>query len=500
MHVLDHHQHRALRRHALDHRHQRLERLGHRFAGRQRQGRITTLGGHRQQGREHRRVLAQGQAEAGQRLIQLVELLHGAVVFLETQGPLELLHDRMQRRVLVVGRAEVEDAVVQLALDALLESLEDTRLADTGLAGEQHHLAVTLTGELPAPHQQTDLLLAPHERRDAAYRRGLEAALGVALAEHPPGLQRLGHAPQVQIDERLVLEQPTDQLVGARRDHERAGLRGVLQAGGEIRRLSDDGAFLRGALADDLAGDHEPGGDAHAHGDGEAGSGLEVRGRLHDAEPGAHRAFRVVLVRLGIAEVGQHAVTDVARDEAVETLDDLRAAPVVGVHDLAQVFRIELLGERGGPDQIAEHDGELAALRVGGALLTWLLDHGLRGRSPIIGDRCGGLGRRRRRSDGNPATAAECFAGLVGEAAGGANQRQRGAAGGAEASPFPVIRLALGATYRGQFLGEGVEAWRLGECVVDPAASSNAPVYAVSPGNLPAKPRNLSGFRVSESG
>jgi hypothetical protein len=48
---------------------------------------------------------------------------------------------------------------------------------------------------------------------------------------------------------------------------------------------------------------HEPGSDPDTHLQGRAGRGSELRHCLDQCEPGANRALRIMLVRLGIAEM-----------------------------------------------------------------------------------------------------------------------------------------------------------------------------------------------------
>ena len=137
-----------------------------------------------------------------------------------------------------------------------------------------------------------------------------------------------------------------------------------LQARREVRRLADDVALLRFAGADQLADHDQAGGDADADlvlaADRERADGLDHRQRR------AHGILGVGLVRLGIAEIDQHAVAHVFGDEAAEAGDHGGRAFVIGGDDVAQVFRIELRRQRGRADQIAEHHGELAALGGGG--------------------------------------------------------------------------------------------------------------------------------------
>src|SRR5882762_1411693 len=68
-----------------------------------------------------------------------------------TQPPPELVDEREQRAVLVIGRAEIAQAEIWLGVEALLQCRNDARLADAGFARDQHDLAVAGLGARPAP-------------------------------------------------------------------------------------------------------------------------------------------------------------------------------------------------------------------------------------------------------------------------------------------------------------------------------------------------------------
>ena len=61
-----------------------------------------------------------------------------------------------------------------------------------------------------------------------------------------------------------VFEQAADPPSRARGDDDLVRLGQGLQAGGEVRRFADDRLLLRRALADQIADDDQPGGDADA--------------------------------------------------------------------------------------------------------------------------------------------------------------------------------------------------------------------------------------------
>src|SRR6185436_2933858 len=75
-----------------------------------------------------------------------------------------------------------------------------------------------------------------------------------------------------------------------------------------------------------------------------------------------HGPIGLVAVRGGPAEVRQDAVTEVLSDATSVARDDLFGAVVVPLHEGRIVLGIEPVGEGGRADEVAEDDGELAAL------------------------------------------------------------------------------------------------------------------------------------------
>ena len=211
---------------------------------------------------------------------------------------------------------------------------------------------------LPALEQEADLLLAADQRRELPRAQRRETVGHGARAQHARHLDRVGEALDRMGAEIGVVEQLADQGAGVRADHDAAGLGQRLQAGGAIGRVADHRLLLADQVAgDDLAGrDADPRRERH----GEA----HPADRVHQVEAGPDRPLGIVLMRLRVAEIGQHAVAQELGDVALEALDHPRAAVLIGAHDLAQVLRIETGREPGRIDQVDEHDGELAALRI----------------------------------------------------------------------------------------------------------------------------------------
>jgi hypothetical protein len=72
----------------------------------------------------------------------------------------ELNDEGVERAVLVVRRAEIAQPGIRLGTDVLEKCRREPRLADAGLAGNQHHPPLAGLRLLPAADQQLDFLVA----------------------------------------------------------------------------------------------------------------------------------------------------------------------------------------------------------------------------------------------------------------------------------------------------------------------------------------------------
>ena len=90
---------------------------------------------------------------------------------------------------------------------------------------------------------------------------------------------RLDEASKLLLPEILELEQASDLPPSRVGDHETARRGESLQTGRSVRRLADDAALLRCALADQIADNDEPRGDADAHGQALRGTPAAPRRR-----------------------------------------------------------------------------------------------------------------------------------------------------------------------------------------------------------------------------
>ena len=73
----------------------------------------------------------------------------------------------------------------------------------------------------------------------------------------------------------------------------------------------------------------------------------------------------------GVAKIDQQAVAEILGDMAGILLNDVRRCRLIGTHNLAQIFGIQVPGQLRGADQITEHHRQLTAFGLGG-VADWL--------------------------------------------------------------------------------------------------------------------------------
>ena len=121
---------------------------------------------------------------------------------------------------------------MRLVAQPSAQFLHQARLADSRLAGQQHHLAFAFFGLLPAAQQERDLLLAADQWGETRGVPCLETALGPPFSSDPPDCERLGEALKSPGSEVIQLEQGADKLSRDLADDHRSRLGEGLQAGG----------------------------------------------------------------------------------------------------------------------------------------------------------------------------------------------------------------------------------------------------------------------------
>jgi hypothetical protein len=179
----------------------------------------------------------------------------------EARRPGELLDGGVERAVPVERRAVVAHARTRLGPQPLPQREHDPRLADPWFAAEQHDLALAAPGEPPAVQKEAQFVVAADQRQRRAGLARREPVVGHPLAPHGEDVHGRLNALEPLRPESLQAEQAADQAPGSVGHDHAAGLGQGLEAGGQVRRLADDGLLARRAFADQLAHDHEPGRD-----------------------------------------------------------------------------------------------------------------------------------------------------------------------------------------------------------------------------------------------
>src|SRR5262249_47737221 len=163
-----------------------------------------------------------------------------------------LVDKRIERTVLVIGRAEKTQAKMRLSLKALLQCRSEARFTQPGFARDQHNLAIAGLGAYPSPQQQVDFFIAAYQRGQRRSAQCLDPACDGARAQHLPGRYRYGDALDLDSAEVAILEKIANQPARARGDDYGAGLGQGLQSGGEVGRLTDHRLLLRRSFSDQI--------------------------------------------------------------------------------------------------------------------------------------------------------------------------------------------------------------------------------------------------------
>src|ERR1700722_13208187 len=112
---------------------------------------------------KQRRMVCWGEASSPQRGFVVGEALYGRILRTETEPP--PFGDWMERRVLQKRRGAPLAPGMRCLRQLRMELLDEPRLAEAGLAYDQHELAFARASALPAARQQDQFPLAADKRR-----------------------------------------------------------------------------------------------------------------------------------------------------------------------------------------------------------------------------------------------------------------------------------------------------------------------------------------------
>ena len=227
---------------------------------------------------------------------------------------IEYLRDGVKRRALEKRLASAFDPQMRIVPDARTEFLDQARLSDSRFANYKRELALPLARSLPATKQQSHIIFAPDKRCLDAKRWTVPASTRYRGLDRAIELDRMLDALELMRTAILDHEKARHQLLHRGGNHHRVGVGSRLHPRSDVGRIAEHIRPFTTALAHD----HRAGLDADPHRQPNPGLGgqpsVQRRDFLDDRQPGAHRALRVVLVRLRPAEVDHQAVAQILGD------------------------------------------------------------------------------------------------------------------------------------------------------------------------------------------
>ena len=245
---------------------------------------------------------------------------------------------------------------MRLITELLAQLVAQPRLPDAGLALHEHRLSHSVDDALPRIREHAELALPADEGRVTTGREveptAHAARLHDAIEDH-----RLRHPFELVRAAFFDDEESCDQPLRGRADHHRVGCRRRLHACRNVRRVAEH--VLR--LARTVRDDRRSGVHADAHLQPPRRRAIEVSHRVDDRQPGAHCALGVIFVRLWHAEEAHQTVAEILVDMAAEAGHRGGGSLLVVFRDRMPLFRIELRGDLGRADQVAEEHGQLPA-------------------------------------------------------------------------------------------------------------------------------------------
>ena len=204
------------------------------------------------------------------------------------------------------------------------ESADDPRLADTGLPRYRYQLRLPLQCLAPAIRQDRNFFLSTDQRRESGSRPRLETIDSSALGAHLVDSLFPGNTLQVTFFAFIDFEISFHQLEGLLADKYLSRFGEGLQPSRQIRCLADYRHLFAARAATDITNHHITRGDTDTYaerGNRKIDLRLQPGNRINHVECSPHGSDGVVLMRMGITEVNQQSVPDIARDDSVVVTD-----------------------------------------------------------------------------------------------------------------------------------------------------------------------------------
>ena len=283
--------------------------------------------------------------------LQFAQLDGWRIVRRKLEPVFNVCHDGIESTGGVIGRTAIGNARQSLGAHLRPQPLDEGRLANTGLAADEDHLPQPGFALLPAAAQQPAFFLSPHQHRHRGRHKFLVMAGCHQQATHPADHHRLCDPMEGVGSQVFQRKRPVHQACRHGANHHGIGRSEGLSRAARLgvspsARCScrphrshhphHDGAGV------DAQPYSEPDVILRRHAGVQDGDGLDNAQARVDGTPG------IVFMGRGVAEIDQQPITEVLGDIACVVLDDLSAASWSSAHHRAEVFRVELAGERRG--------------------------------------------------------------------------------------------------------------------------------------------------------
>ena len=165
--------------------------------------------------------------------------------------------------------------------------------------------------------QEIHLGLTTDEISQTGRADRLEAALGSRQALDRPCPDQFANTLKLVLAKVAQKEKIAKQPARGLGDDDRIRLDQRLQASCKVRRVPDHSVLPQLALATAVADHHYAGGDANADRERFSSTRFEPRNSGNDIKPCSYGSLGIVLVRAGIAKIGQYPVSPEIGKETV---------------------------------------------------------------------------------------------------------------------------------------------------------------------------------------
>ena len=171
----------------------------------------------------------------------LFQSITGDLAF-KLQQPRQKLDHREEARILVILRATPFDdsgPFRVFANDVFAQLADQSRLAQAGVADQQHNLAQLFLRLLPAIFENRQFRIAANQRREVARISQLNTIARRRFLHHLEQLHRLRHPTDALSTQGFALEEQRDSPVRRRAQQDRSRFSNAAQSNGGVTRLAD---------------------------------------------------------------------------------------------------------------------------------------------------------------------------------------------------------------------------------------------------------------------